>query len=325
MLDISKPHQKPATKASGDSSTNGHAASKENTRIPAEPKPTSDFELDIASDHESQYTLAPPGRNCGAVAQDNDMQIDIACTGDEPKEKHDEKIKDKDRADDKDKEQLALRIVFPCEDGGMLIGKNGRHITRLKETTDASWFITSTFGSTSTEDRIVVIRGTLATISHAVLKLAEHIAKEKASNDPLTFCILFPVQAIGFILGAGGRRIAKIREMEGVTNLHISKDALPFTQERVVEARGTPQGLKTISYELLHSMQSELPRIQADSILYQPTRNGLRLFLAQDHQNSAGSRISGNSTKRYPVISQSFESQFKTFRTSKPSPSAFQL
>ncbi|KAJ2077523.1 RNA binding protein, heterogenous nuclear RNP-K like protein [Coemansia sp. RSA 988] len=66
--------------------------------------------------------------------------------------------------DEPDSQKVMLRLIFSHEDGGMLIGKNGRHITKLKESTSASWFITG--NSPSNVDRIVVIRGTADEVSH---------------------------------------------------------------------------------------------------------------------------------------------------------------
>ncbi|KAJ2888277.1 hypothetical protein FB639_000749 [Coemansia asiatica] len=57
---------------------------------------------------------------------------------------------------------LSLRLVFPSEDGGVLIGKNGRHINKLKETTTATWLISS---GHAFDDRIVTISGSVADIA----------------------------------------------------------------------------------------------------------------------------------------------------------------
>ncbi|KAJ1889879.1 RNA binding protein, heterogenous nuclear RNP-K like protein [Kickxella alabastrina] len=192
------------------------------------------------------------------------------------------------------KDILTLRLVFPAEDGGMLIGKNGRHIIKLKESTRANWFITA--NSSNFEDRIVVIRGTIDNIAHAVHTLAEHINHEQSVGEkntppqqqqqqqktilPLRF--LFPTKIIGFILGSGGSRIEKLRQISGINRVHISNTPIPFTHERIVEITGTDDGLRAATTGLLQATESELTRMQDVATLYKPTKNGLNLFLAQE-------------------------------------------
>ncbi|ORX73859.1 hypothetical protein DL89DRAFT_253779 [Linderina pennispora] len=60
-------------------------------------------------------------------------------------------------------EQFTVRLIFPHEDGGVLIGKEGRHITKLKEATKATWLITS--NNSDREDRVVILRGAVDHIS----------------------------------------------------------------------------------------------------------------------------------------------------------------
>ncbi|KAJ2451631.1 hypothetical protein GGI03_006852 [Coemansia sp. RSA 2337] len=53
--------------------------------------------------------------------------------------------------------QLVVRLLFPPEDGGMLIGKDGCHINKLKASTTALWSIKG--NNANQEDRVVAISG----------------------------------------------------------------------------------------------------------------------------------------------------------------------
>ncbi|KAJ2855442.1 PAB1 binding protein [Coemansia erecta] len=205
---------------------------------------------------------------------------------------------------------LSLRLVFPSEDGGVLIGKNGRHINKLKETTTATWLISS---GHAFDDRIVTISGSVADIASAVRALAQHILSEKASVSPkspkmpeltdhcakarlLTLNMLFPAKCIGYILGPGGSRVGELRHKRGVSWLHVSTNAVPFTQERVVQASATAQGLETVAATLLHSTKKQLLQLQGLLTLYQPVRNGLQTFLDYERRNSISSSSSSSSS-----------------------------
>ncbi|KAJ1896079.1 Poly(rC)-binding protein 4 [Kickxella alabastrina] len=265
----------------------------------------SDIELEAVSDSEHLYIISA-GKYHGNDNSDNDNDSDseeglsnveestVTAESHSPaadKQPATAAVFAAKDASDAIKDILTLRLVFPAEDGGMLIGKNGRHIIKLKESTRASWFITA--NSSNFEDRIVVIRGTIDNIVHAVHTLAEHINHEQSVGEkntpqqqqqqtilPLRF--LFPTKIIGFILGSGGSRIEKLRQIPGINRVHISNTAIPFTHERIVEITGTDDGLRAATTGLLQATESELTRMQDAATLYKPTKNGLNLFLAQE-------------------------------------------
>ncbi|KAJ2665412.1 Poly(rC)-binding protein 3 [Coemansia sp. RSA 1200] len=189
-------------------------------------------------------------------------------------------------------ESLTARLVFHSKDGGMLIGKDGRHINMLKESTAASWSIT---GSTAEhEDRIVAISGPTSSVVDAVHLLAEHIDKQQQQQqrypdrhkssepNPLVLRFLFPLKCIGAILGVGGSRASKLRADPGITRFHVFGETIPFTQERIVEIGGSTSALKTATLLMLKSTESMLTYTQKHSTLYQPVKNGLHQMIARD-------------------------------------------
>ncbi|KAJ1766115.1 RNA binding protein, heterogenous nuclear RNP-K like protein [Coemansia sp. RSA 1813] len=187
--------------------------------------------------------------------------------------------------------ELTVRLIFPNKDGGMLIGKDGRHINMLKEATSASWTITRT--TAEQEDRIVIISGSINDVVDAVYFLAEHINKQQQQQHnmdrsrgfephPPVLRFLFPFKSIGAILGMGGSRATKLRAETGITRFHIFEDSIPFTQERIVEMGGSSLALKTATMLMLRSTESTLRQMQETSTLYQPVKNGLLQMIARD-------------------------------------------
>ncbi|KAJ1946779.1 PAB1 binding protein, partial [Linderina pennispora] len=185
-------------------------------------------------------------------------------------------------------EQFTVRLIFPHEDGGVLIGKEGRHITKLKEATKATWLITS--NNSDREDRVVILRGAVDHISQAIHELSKHLcteARHPTNPGSLLLRYLFPFRAIGAIVGPGGSYIEELRAKPGVQRLHIYKSTIPFTQERVVEVGATPEAMQMAAEWLVDHTKSNLTQLQELSTLYKPVRDGLRQFLAMNQRAMA--------------------------------------
>ncbi|KAJ2285483.1 Poly(rC)-binding protein 2 [Coemansia sp. RSA 355] len=192
---------------------------------------------------------------------------------------------------DEIKQKSMLRLIFTHEDGGVLIGKNGRHITKLKETTSASWFVSR---SSDGADRLVVLRGSIEELSNAVFALAQHLGEQadqsrlsESSTQFPTLRFLFPTKCIGSILGLGGANIAKIRADLDVSWLHVFHNAIPFSSERIVEVSGSEASLQAVTSWLLQTTMPELVDLQQTSTVYCPTKNGLRQMQLQERQRAS--------------------------------------
>ncbi|PIA14665.1 hypothetical protein COEREDRAFT_16670 [Coemansia reversa NRRL 1564] len=193
--------------------------------------------------------------------------------------------------DETNGQKVMLRLIFSYEDGGMLIGKNGRHITKLKEITTASWFITG--NSPNNVDRIVVIRGTADEVTHAIHALALHMNEQtKHSTRHPTLRFLFPTKSIGAIIGPSGSHVEKKRNELGILWLHAHQNSIPFTQERILEVSGPATALKATVAWLVCTTISGLEIQQQTSTLYMPTRNGLQQLLQKERRS--GTSEQGN-------------------------------
>ncbi|KAJ2617616.1 RNA binding protein, heterogenous nuclear RNP-K like protein [Coemansia sp. RSA 1365] len=222
-------------------------------------------------------------------------------------------------------QKVMLRLIFSYEDGGMLIGKNGRHITKLKEMTSASWFITG--NNPNNVDRIVVIRGTADEVTHAIHALALHMNEQtKHSTRHPTLRFLFPTKSIGAIIGPNGSHVEKKRNELGIVWLHAHQNSIPFTQERILEISGPTAALKTTVAWLVCTTISDLATLQQTSTLYMPTRNGLQQLLqkerrpATSEQNSAYRISAGESDSSYAHTGRKRSSSAFGVDTYKPTP-----
>ncbi|KAJ1830922.1 RNA binding protein, heterogenous nuclear RNP-K like protein [Coemansia sp. RSA 2711] len=192
-----------------------------------------------------------------------------------------------------------LRLIFSHEDGGVLIGKSGRHITKLKESTTASWFVSR---SNETIDRLVVLRGSVDELANAVFALAQHLGQQAdrsrpsdAGAQPVTLRFLFPSGAIGSILGIGGGTIAKKRAELNVSWLHVFHEPIPFTNERIIETSGSAAALQAVAKWLLLTTLPDLEQLQQMAAPYCPVSNGLRRMLLQERQRSSSEQRSPTS------------------------------
>ncbi|KAJ2782344.1 RNA binding protein, heterogenous nuclear RNP-K like protein [Coemansia javaensis] len=179
-----------------------------------------------------------------------------------------------------------LRLLFSCGDGGMLIGKGGCHIARLKESTSVSWVVTS--NTSASVDRIVAIRGTPEDLAEAIRVLAEHIGEQSRAGARHTVLrFLFPTKSIGAILGPSGSHAERKRAELGIPWLHVHRDAIPFTQERIVEVGGSARTLSAAAAWMLRATMPALVQLQGSSTLYAPVEHGLDQLLL--HERCAGS------------------------------------
>ncbi|KAJ2335290.1 Poly(rC)-binding protein 4 [Coemansia sp. RSA 2681] len=195
--------------------------------------------------------------------------------------------------------QTLLRLLFLPEDGGMLIGKEGCHINKLKASTTATWSIAGS--NTNSEDRVVVISSSTESVVHAVHALAEHMDQQQrlatinsgvsGATPALTLRLLFPASCIGLLIGPGGARISKLRADSKISHLHIYRDSIWNTDERVIEISGTRQALCSAVAQVLRETGPSLPKQQAVSVLYKPVHNGFRRLQSRErHSPSSETR-----------------------------------
>ncbi|KAJ2493862.1 Poly(rC)-binding protein 2 [Coemansia sp. RSA 2050] len=191
--------------------------------------------------------------------------------------------------------QLMVRLLFPPGDGGMLIGKDGCHINKLKESTTALWSIKGS--NTDQEDRVVVLSGSAEGVINAIQALTEHMEQQqrlaatlgasRSAPGSLMLRLLFPAGCIGFVMGPGGARVAKLRVDSGISRLHIYRDNISQADERVIEICGARRAICQAIILMLCEMGSALATQQGIATLYRPSRSGLHRLLSGDRAASS--------------------------------------
>ncbi|KAJ2587287.1 hypothetical protein H4R99_008203, partial [Coemansia sp. RSA 1722] len=72
--------------------------------------------------------------------------------------------RDRDRSSSVSKDKISIRCVFPYEDGGIIIGLRGAHLSKLrKSVSSVDWRISNE--TNDRQDRILVVRGTVKNIA----------------------------------------------------------------------------------------------------------------------------------------------------------------
>ncbi|KAJ2068073.1 Poly(rC)-binding protein 4 [Coemansia sp. S155-1] len=199
--------------------------------------------------------------------------------------------------------QLVVRLLFPPEDGGMLIGKDGCHINKLKASTTALWSIKG--NNANQEDRVVAISGSAEGVVNpspnfhlqAIQALTEHMDQQqrktaaldssRSATGSLILRLLLPAGCIGFVMGPGGARVAKLRIDSKISRLHIYRDNISQADERVIEISGTKEALCHAVTLILRETGAALTAQQSIATLYRPSRNGLRRLQSGDRATSS--------------------------------------
>ncbi|KAJ1647940.1 hypothetical protein LPJ64_000752, partial [Coemansia asiatica] len=72
--------------------------------------------------------------------------------------------RDRDRSASASKDKISMRCVFPYEDGGIIIGLRGAHLSKLRKSVPSvDWRISNE--TNDRQDRILVVRGTVKDIA----------------------------------------------------------------------------------------------------------------------------------------------------------------
>ncbi|KAJ2502816.1 RNA binding protein, heterogenous nuclear RNP-K like protein [Coemansia sp. RSA 1972] len=209
-------------------------------------------------------------------------------------------------------DKVSMRCVFPYEDGGIIIGLRGAHLSKLRRAVQAvDWRISNE--TNDRQDRILVVRGTVGDIAKAFCELAEHFisqgmyvdyppqtrgrgSKEVDVSRPfIPFRLLMPHKTCGAIIGQKSETLINTRINCAARRVYVYRERIADSRERVVEVVGTPKSIARVMEVLGEQVARTLTNDQAESDLYIPERDGLRKFLSK--QGVPRSRVSLESLK----------------------------
>ncbi|KAJ2723829.1 RNA binding protein, heterogenous nuclear RNP-K like protein [Coemansia sp. Benny D115] len=202
----------------------------------------------------------------------------------------------KDRSVSCDK--ISMRCVFPYEDGGIIIGLRGAHLTKLRKSVPSvDWRISNE--TNDKQDRILVVRGSVRDVAEAFKELAEHFisqgmhvdyptqtrgrgSKEVDTSKPfIPIRLLMPHKTCGAIIGQRSETLINTRINCAARRVYVYRERISESRERVVEIVGTPRSICKVMEVLGDQVARTLTNDQHESDPYVPERDGLRKFLGK--------------------------------------------
>ncbi|KAI8975528.1 hypothetical protein BDF20DRAFT_879198 [Mycotypha africana] len=222
-------------------------------------------------------------------------------------------------------DELILRALVTTKEAGVIIGKGGKNVAELRETTHVKAGVSKVIQGV--HDRVLSVCGTLEGVAKAYAFIARTVLENpipgtttssSTTNIPnsaaataaadinsteqptITLRLLISHNLMGTVIGRQGTKIKHIQDTSGA-RMTASKTLLPQSTERVVEVRGTVEALEQAILEIGRCLLEDKDRAYG-AILYNPTKamNTMANDLMMTTTTAAGnnSNTYNNSSKR---------------------------
>ncbi|KAI9505660.1 RNA binding protein, heterogenous nuclear RNP-K like protein [Coemansia spiralis] len=174
--------------------------------------------------------------------------------------------------------QLTLRALVSTKEAGVIIGKGGKNVADLREAANVKAGVSKVVPGV--HDRVLSVTGFLSHVAHAYQLVAQTlvenplaVAVSSSLQQPLPpshtiVRILISHNLMGTIIGRQGIKIKRIQDMAG-TRVVATKEMLPQSTERVVEIRGSVEGIRTAIEEIGKCLIEDWER-GSGTVLYNP-------------------------------------------------------
>ncbi|KAJ1796869.1 RNA binding protein, heterogenous nuclear RNP-K like protein [Coemansia sp. RSA 2399] len=202
------------------------------------------------------------------------------------------------RSRSQSKDKVSMRCVFPYEDGGIIIGLRGAHLTKLRRAVPTvDWRISNE--TNDRQDRIMVVKGTVDDVAEGFKELSEHFisqgmhidyplqsrsrgGKEVDTDKPFVpIRLLIPHKTCGAIIGQKSETLINTRINCAARRVYVYRERIADSRERIVEIVGTPRSISRVMKVLGGQIGRTLSSDQRESDPYVPERDGLRKFLSK--------------------------------------------
>ncbi|KAI7877180.1 hypothetical protein K492DRAFT_171949 [Lichtheimia hyalospora FSU 10163] len=214
-------------------------------------------------------------------------------------------------ADEQD--QLTLRALVSTKEAGVIIGKGGKNVGDLRDSTGVKAGVSKVVPGV--HDRVLTVTGSLDNVSKAYAFITRTLIDNPlgpatppttpgtaASHDDIstantttTLRLLISHNLMGTVIGRQGAKIKHIQDTSGV-RMTASKVLLPQSTERVVEIKGTVDAIQIAIREIGQCLLEDKERAYG-TILYNPTKATNTATSLQDQQQ-ASRRVSTSSILR---------------------------
>ncbi|KAI7873290.1 uncharacterized protein EV154DRAFT_546107 [Mucor mucedo] len=193
-----------------------------------------------------------------------------------------------------EEDQLTLRALVSTKEAGVIIGKGGKNVAELRESTGVKAGVSKVVQGV--HDRVLTVSGTLEGVAKAYSLIARTMLENPISttatttttttttnnasttsptpantiNPVVTLRLLISHNLMGTVIGRQGAKIKHIQDISGV-RMTASKALLPQSTERVVEVRGTVSAIQQAVAEIGQCLIEDKDRAYG-TILYNPSK-----------------------------------------------------
>jgi heterogeneous nuclear rnp K-like protein 2 len=193
-----------------------------------------------------------------------------------------------EEGEEEDDGLLTLRALVSTKEAGVIIGKAGKNVAELREETGVKAGVSKVVQGI--HDRVLTINGTLEGVAKAYSSMAQTLldnpispttppisptAATRGNNNEgvVTIRLLISHNLMGTVIGRQGAKIKHIQDTSGV-RMTASKTLLPQSTERVVEVRGSVEGIRLAMFEIGRCLIEDKDRAYG-TILYNPSKAGV--------------------------------------------------
>ncbi|KAI8831006.1 hypothetical protein BJ741DRAFT_567730 [Chytriomyces cf. hyalinus JEL632] len=268
--------------------------------LPASPDRKRQLEDESSSEDEDQSRNGRFKRQAVADA-DADRTAEAVEEGSHPDEEGAiASAVDATAVNDAEVKPITMRAIITMKEAGMIIGKNGKNVAEIRETSGAR--VTVSENVNGATERVVTIVGPLDTVAKAFALCATKIVEEQQNpgiddvkSRPLQIRILVPHMRMGSIIGKQGSKIKEIQDASG-SKLTATEEVLPQSTERIVIVAGVIDSIHIATYHIGTVLQDHVER-SAGTILYKPLPG---VITGQVTPRAAGGASSSSAQPRHP-------------------------
>ncbi|CAG8728970.1 hypothetical protein C2G38_2214392 [Gigaspora rosea] len=183
-----------------------------------------------------------------------------------------------EESEDISSSQLTIRALVSTKEAGVIIGKAGKNVAELRETTGVKAGVSKVVQGV--HDRVLSVAGTLDGVAKAYSLIAQTLLENPVNASPTSTPITPPPNAftsvrllishnlMGTIIGRQGLKIKHIQDVSGA-RMVASKEMLPQSTERVVEVQGTVEAIRVAVWEIGKCLIEDKER-GIGTVLYTP-------------------------------------------------------
>lgn len=167
--------------------------------------------------------------------------------------------------------QLTLRALVSTKEAGVIIGKAGKNVADLRDTTGVKAGVSKVVPGV--HDRVLTITGSLSSVVDAYTQIAQTFLENPLNVDShasthATLRLLVSHNLMGTIIGRQGAKIKMIQDHSGA-RMVASKEMLPQSTERIVEVQGEIPSLQKALWEVGRCLVEDWER-GVGTVLYNP-------------------------------------------------------